>query len=180
MKAMLTRSPKGMLAVGQGLGGFDHGQALPGQGRFIHRQVGGLHQPAVGGHVAPRAQHQKISQDDIGRGDLLHVALPDDQGRGPHQGLQGADGLFGFAFGLVADEGVEGDHAHDQHGIQNAPGEDGNSGGRPQQGHRQRFELLGEDFPAGPALRLRQHIGAVLLEIFLQPPGPVGLSSGRS
>ena len=81
--------------------------------------------------------------------------------------MQRADGLLRLYFGLVTDEAVAHHHPGDEHGIRQASRKQGESRRRPQKIDGEGIELLQEDAQAGARFGLREHIGAVTLQVSL-------------
>ena len=94
--------------------------------------------------------------------DLATVA--DDLCRRMHQLLEGLHGFFGAAFGEIADDRVGQDHPADDDRIYQSAGQRRNAGRGAQQIDRQGVQLLKENFRAGARFRLRQQVGAMLLQ----------------
>ena len=125
----------------------------------------GLDQTGIGGYIRPRTKYQDVPRDYLFGFDFFRGPVPDHQGLGPDQGLQGVDGLLGLAFGDIADHRVDRHHRGDDHGVGDPGGGYGNPGRYTQQGHREGLELVDKDAETRAGHGLGKDIGPE----FLQP-----------
>ena len=75
--------------------------------------------------------------------------VANDLGPGMNEALEGLDGPLGFLFSDVADDGIEADHTHDDDGVRDPSGENGDSRGNAQQGYGKGIELTEKDAEPG-------------------------------
>jgi hypothetical protein len=62
-----------------------HGNRLPGEGRLVDLQADRVHDARVGGHAITFPQAQEVPGDQLPRGDLAGLAVPDDDRRDRHR-----------------------------------------------------------------------------------------------
>ena len=169
---------------GQRAGVLFHRHALARQGGLFHLQAGAFQHAGVGGHGVARLQHHHIAGHQLlAFQRQLFAAAQHLAGGGRHL-LQGLYGLFGLAFLIHAQHGVDAHHRQNDDDVCKAfarnDGRHGAYGGRAQQNDNHGVcQLFQQPAPHGRLFALGQLVGPVLRKAagrlgLAQAPGRAG------
>ncbi len=139
-------------------------QGLPGQQRFVNRQVPGAGQAQVGRDPAARFEQDDVTGNQLFGGNLLLATLPSHPGTDAEQALQGGGALFRFPFLKGPQQGVEQDDGEDEDRVCQLADGQGDAAGHQEDIDERAQELVQEDQGQPRGLFLGESIGA---ELFL-------------
>src|SRR5690606_26132190 len=131
---------------------------------FIHVQLGGGEQAAVGRHRLARLEDDDIARHELARIDLHGPSVPHHRGARHLELEQRLHRLACAQLGEEAEGGVDDEHGADGGGVQRVAQEERDGGRSEEQEDDDALELVDQDAPGGNRLGRVERVGPIAFE----------------